>query len=39
MMANLKKKYLMVNKFSKVIYIKNKKKLESDLYIGLKGVL
>ena len=30
----------MVDKFSKMTYIKNQKKLiESDLYIGLEGVI
>ena len=38
--GNFEKKYLMVDKFSKVTYIKDKKKLlESDLYIGTEGVL
>ena len=38
--GNFGKKYLMVDKFFKVTYIKNQKKLlESDLYIGPEGVL
>ena len=38
--SKFEKKYLMVDKFSKVTYIKDKKKLlESDLYIGLEEVL
>ena len=40
MRANLKKKNLMVDKFSKMTYIKDQRKLiESDLYIGPEGVI
>ena len=36
---NFEKKYLMVDKFFKVTYIKDQKKfLENELYIKLKGV-
>ena len=38
--GNFEKKYLMINKFSKIIYIKDQKKfLESDLYIRLDVVI
>ena len=38
--GKFEKKNLMVDKFSKVTYIKDHRKLlESDLYIGLEGVL
>ena len=37
--GKFKKKYLMVDKFSKMIYIKYQRKfLESNLYIGPEGV-
>ena len=36
---NFRKKYLIVDKFFKMTYIKDKKKLlKSDLYIGLDGI-
>ena len=39
MRANLKKKYLIVDKFSKITYIKDQRKLlENDLYVGPDGV-
>ena len=39
MRVNLKKKYLMSNKFSKTTYIKDQRKLlKNDLYIGSEGV-
>ena len=38
--GNFRKKYLMVDKFSKVTYIKDQRKfLENDLYIGPEGVV
>ena len=37
--GKFEKKYLMIDKFSKVTYIKDQRKfLESDLYIGSEGV-
>ena len=36
---NFEKKYLMIDKFSKITYINDQKKfLKSDLYIGSEGV-